>query len=125
MNPNNVKKLKKKFPKLLAEIENIWCGDGWYGVVYGVCNDLQKKFPKIKLAEIKEKFGRLTVIPKSGTYPDIKKEEVWELIELHSNLSITVCEETGGMGSLRANGRDVMKTLCDSSAVLLGFYQKL
>lgn len=109
---------------MLREIESIKCGDGWHGVVYSLCNKMAAKLPKVQFSEIKEKFGRLYAIPKIGTYTEIQKEEIWTILEFYSNLSVKVCEETGGSGSLRINKDGTLKTLCDQSAILLGYDSK-
>lgn len=121
MKDSNLKLLRKAYPKILGKLDKIWCEDGWYDVIFALCKECSIKFPRIQFVEVKEKFGRLIAIPKHGTYPEIRKEELWELLESYSDLSTTVCEETGGMGKLRSNQHKSMKTLCDSSAVLLGY----
>ena len=123
MNESNLKKLKKLY-KSLRKLENIYCGDGWYNVVSELCEAAEEVAPRIEFVEVKEKFGHLVAVPKEGSYPPVLKQVIYDLLESFAKLSTTVCEETGGMGKLRINDKKCLKTLCDSSAILLG-YEKL
>jgi hypothetical protein len=131
-------KLKEKFPKLLVDMYGdptqtpmsygISCDDGWYDLLYNLCEELQSwsdsNEKQIKAVQIKEKFGGLRyyikVEPVEPKLTDEQWKELHKMIDKYETLSLTTCEVTGGHGSMCKRGF-LLKTLCSQSAVLLGF----
>jgi hypothetical protein len=125
MSPQNLSKLKKKFRPMLKNIEQVWCGDGWFDLLLDTLQELKTVNPKLEVSEIKEKLGGLIIDIKSDTNTESSKATVWGILEKCYNVSQTVCEETGGVGRLWKNENGRIQTLSNSSAILLGFTIKL
>jgi len=81
-------------------------GPGWAGIVHALVDFL--KGHGVKIHQIKEKFGRLTV------YVDYYKPEVEEALLAAEAASMTVCEDCGLPGRVRGGGW--LLTLCDNCA---------
>lgn len=128
-------KLMGRFPKLLVDMYGspretcmaygIACDDGWYDLIYNLCEELQGWSDvygsQIVATQIKEKFGGLRFYVKIDGEA---KENVWRevntIISKYEDLSLETCELTGGYGEMCKRGF-LMKTLCKGSAVLCGF----
>ena len=104
-----VKKLKKKYPKLL--LGTIECQDGWYDLIdklsgciqnYRDQNSTQVVQPKCDY--IKEKFGGLR-------YGCTGEGRIFGMIWFAEYLSYTICEKCGKPGKLRSD-RLWYKTFC-------------
>lgn len=137
MNKNLELKLKNAFPKLLIEMYGepaktwmawgISCDDGWYDIIYKLCDEIQQWSDKsgiqITAKQIKEKFGTLKFYARNDTDKEMSAED-WDVIQKiilkYENLSKSTCELTGGVGKLKIR-EFLYKTLCEQSAVLLGF----
>jgi hypothetical protein len=72
-------------------------GNGWYDLVDELFEKLSK-FDGVVLAQVKEKFGVLTV------YVDNGSEEVWDLLHEYSNKSSKICETCGNPGKIKGGG---------------------
>jgi len=68
------------------------------------CERYEPNYPR--MAQIKEKYGELTV------YLDGATDKMYELVYEASKKSLTICDECGGPGTLRTNGW--WRTVCDS-----------
>ena len=153
MSPKLQNKLYKKFPTLfsrrkLDEMEScmyfgIECDDGWYDLIYRMCEKLQEYGDenglKFQLEQVKQKFGALRVslynefssaniLRTSNTgYRTLLREQynfAQKIINKYEEHSATVCEETGGEGQLcKLYKSSTMnyRTLSTMSATLLGF----
>lgn len=88
------------------------CGDGWYKLLYSLCEGIQAvliKSPEIRkefcVVQVKEKFGDLRFYTQGGN------KEINKLIDEAESKSAETCELCGEKGGLREGGWLV--TLCD------------
>lgn len=119
MNIKLESKLKLAFPKIFDKDFCFECGDGWYDLIYNLSSEIQKicdnkLCEQVIAAQVKEKFGGLRYYINGGN------QEIFDLIDSAEEQSLTICEETGNIGSLHSK-KGYMKTLCPESAALLGF----
>jgi len=120
MSPEKTKQLQEAFPeyfKCLDEkprrtglyfgIEN---SDGWYDLIYKLCEDIKKIDPKdFYWVQIKEKFGLGRFYASGGN------KETYDLIDKAERKSAFICEDCGQDGCTRhRNGW--LRTLCDQCA---------
>lgn len=134
MNAENSKKLIERFemfrrtrdPRYPFPMFGFECGDGWFQLIWNLCEDLEKmdqenfdKLPEevkakslleqneIRLCvdQVKEKFGSLRFYISSGT------EEMYDRINKAEEDSTTICETCGKPGKLRREGW--FYTACD------------
>lgn len=123
MSPELTKKLYKAFPSIFPKPVRCGspeCGDGYYQLIYDCCQEIQNYCDKnealqVTILILKEKFGGLRIQGVSNC-----NDTVYDIICKYEELSLTVCEETGGKGQLYCKG-NWLKTLCPESAVLLGY----
>lgn len=107
-------KLFKTFPTLyegkdLSLMESLMgfgfeCGDGWFGIIWQLSEELSEKYPEVRAVQVKEKFGGLRFYIAGGS------AEVYEVIDaalIESSKVCELCEE----GELCQRGSWV-KTLC-------------
>jgi len=107
--PDWIQATKTRFPTLFRDIHpfNFDCGPGWSGIVTGLCENLATlALPELRVAQIKEKFGRLRF------YVDGGNHEVEALIEQAESASGRTCECCGGVGRQYIDGW--ILTLCES-----------
>jgi hypothetical protein len=110
--------LVKKYPELFKHYKGdpkVTCmawgcahGDGWYEILENLCEDLSD-YEGLVFAQIKEKFGRLTVYVNGTT--DENWQEVHDLINDATLDSAETCEDCGAPG--RARDGAWRLTLCD------------
>lgn len=123
--------LVREYPEIFEDygqkgtaLVGIWCDDGWYDLVKKFCEQLyylgylsESYGIKIKIAQIKEKFGKLRIYTEVGYGNSSRGHRIIrEIIDgcalRAETLSKNTCEITGGCGSLcksLSNGR--FKTL--------------
>ena len=110
MKTENENKLYEKFNFINEKylIDGVCCGDGWFGLLYDLCIEIEKSgVPKdFIVSQIKEKFGGLRF------YVSSCSNEVFDLIDKAEQDSYTICERCGKDGKLRDN-MGWMMTLCD------------
>jgi len=114
MNAKNTEKLMKDFPTLFkpdpALKANLMafgfeCGDGWFNIIYTLCEKLiELKFDG-QVVQVKEKFGGLRFYISGGP------EAVYDAIEEAEQRSLETCETCGKPG--RPNTKGWISTLCD------------
>lgn len=114
------KTLIKRFPTLISKNLHFEIEDGWYQLVYDLFTKIEERCKLAKetvlVLQVKEKFGGLRVYYTT----DCKDSTIFDLVFKAQDKSYTICEVTGGHGTLHEKGIWV-KTLCNESAVLLGF----
>ncbi len=88
------------------------CGDGWYDIIYKLCDELNslyiqngKDANKILVQQIKEKYGSLRF------YTGGLIEGGHDIINKYEDLSAETCEICGKKGKL--TGKGWVQTLCD------------
>lgn len=131
-------KLYKKFNKIFTQKENslrcgIECDDGWYELIYNLCEKIQAyinkvECPQVIAIQIKEKFGSLRFyivfdidpLNEDAAVDDIHWSAIYDMINAASMESLKTCEVTGGHGTLSKRG-NWLKTLSKESGVLLGY----
>ena len=115
-------------------LERIECDDGWYELIYSVCEKIQKYVDEsgceqIAAVQIKEEFASLkfltvNFINKDGNLiPKYNQKDsafISNLTKGAEEQSLQICELTGGHGGLTKNGF-WFKTLGEDAALLLGY----
>lgn len=100
------------------------CGSGWFDLIWGLCEGIEKELGKQKhdfveeakerlgdeyyefeVIQVKEKFGTLRFYTNWGT------EEIYKLINEAEEKSATICEVCGSPGKIRNDGW--ISVLCD------------
>ena len=119
MNTVNSKKLYTTFPKIFRQKDlsitqtcMSWgfdCGDGWYDLIYKLCEDIQehcnKKGLQTEAVQVKEKYGGLCF------YVSSADDYIFKLISKAENKSYKICETCGSKdGVTQTNGWVI--TLC-------------
>ena len=128
-------KLYKKFNKIFTQkgLSLRWgfeCDDGWYELIYGLCEKIQAYIDEAKChqviaTQVKEKFGSLRfyiafdLLNEDDVIDDIHYDAIQAMIDTASEESLKTCEVTGGHGTLNKRG-NWLKTLSKESSVLLG-----
>lgn len=84
---------------------NYSVGPGWIPLVETAIKEINMVDPNIKIDQIKEKFGILTI------YLDQYNNQIINIIHKYETMSGYVCECCGKPGQLRKTGW--IKTLCD------------
>lgn len=106
-------KLYQNYPRLFSEFKCVECGDGWYGLIDGVCSviehcitrlppDLQSQ---VHARQIKEKYGTLRF------YMSHETPFIEGAIAMAEAMSEITCENCGDPGHERQGGW--VLTLCD------------
>ena len=84
------------------------CGNGWYGIIKRLIEDLIELGWDKQICQIKEKFGGLRFYINSGS------EDIHKRIKLAADASYITCEKCGELGETRGGGW--IQTLCDEHA---------
>ena len=129
-------KLYKKFNKIFTQkgLSLRWgfeCDDGWYELIYSLCDKIQAYIDEVKCqqviaTQVKEKFGSLRfytafdLLNEDDVIDDIHYDAIQAMINTASEESLKTCEATGGYGTLNKRG-SWLKTLSKESSVLLGY----
>ena len=132
-------KLYKKFNKIFTqkELSLRWgfeCDDGWYELIYSLCDKIQAyidetKCQQVIATQVKEKFGSLRfytaldLLNEDDVIDDVDDVHygaIQAMIDAASEQSLKTCESTGGYGTLNKRGT-WLKTLSKESSVLLGY----
>ena len=117
-----------------ATLERIECDDGWYELIYSVCEKIQKYVDEsgceqITAVQIKEEFASLkfltvNFVTKNGNlipkYNEKHSAFISNLTKWAEEQSLQICELTGGHGGLTKKGF-WFKTLGEDAALLLGY----
>lgn len=86
------------------------CGDGWYDLLYKLCEDIEATNPPegFKIAQVKEKFGGLRFYVTNAT------DAIYDLIRVAEEKAELTCEECGTMEDVAINARGYLRTLCQN-----------
>lgn len=117
------KKFIEEFPEYFKEMYGdpsitcmafgITCGDGWFDLLWKLCEGIKKLNPKeFKFAQIKEKFAILRCYVDMEEEDDDKVKQIYNLINESETKSGKICECCGNPGSKRTFGYWMM-TRCD------------
>ena len=93
-------------------------GDGWFAIVWRLCEDLEPLVTEVEKAtgqwfevtQVKEKFGGLRF------YVNHRTDAIWKRIEAAETESLRTCEVCGQPGKGREG--DWILTVCDEHASL-------
>ena len=81
------------------------CQDGWFQLIWDLCEKLKASGFDKRVQQVKEKFGGLRFYVESAT------NEQWDIIRDAEILSYQTCEYCGEEGEIR--NTSWMRTLCD------------
>lgn len=118
MKKENEQKLFKRFPTIFPKGRDvnprrslmnygISVSDGWYDLIWKLCEDIEKKSKKVYAVQVKEKFGQLRFYLEGEVTRGILNLE----IEAEQK-SYSICEQCGKEGKLRMD-LCWKRTLCD------------
>ena len=85
------------------------CDDGWFDIIYSLCEEVEKLVKDIKefeVIQVKEKFGGLRF------YTNFSNDEIHKLVGEAMKKSQRTCEICGKVGTLCSKNNWV-KTLCE------------
>jgi hypothetical protein len=111
-------KIMNDFPDMFIKIgrganretmigNHIYCGDGWFDIIYNLCKEIYPMRPQIQ--QIKEKFGGLRFY---ASFPSDYSKQAWEIIRKAEEEASVTCEICGKKGERRVrNGW--LSTECD------------
>jgi hypothetical protein len=106
-------KIVNDFPKIFPDgVFYFETDDGWYWLIYSLCQKLQndidnRKEPQIKAFQIKEKFGSLRF------YVDCCIDTQTSIIDFAELLSLKICEVCGTFENVYLMNRcGTFKTIC-------------
>lgn len=105
-----VEELKKKI--VPGYSKSIDIDEGWYQIVVDCDKELIKIDPHYQIFQIKEKFGglRYYISPSSDITPE-QTDTMWAIAGRYEELSMTICEATGGPGVMMKSVGGWFKTL--------------
>lgn len=104
-------KILQDFPQLFERPIQCECGDGWFLLIYDLCQKITPLAIKSNedrstiVVQIKEKFGGLRF------YVSCATDVIYELISEAENASRRICEHCGQPG--KTTGKRWFRTLCD------------
>lgn len=119
MNLDLTRTLNKTYNKIFDKDFLFECDDGWYEIISNLCAKIQQECDttgceQVKALQVKEKFAALRFYVCGGN------ENIGKFIDEAFKQSVITCEVTGNYGKLCKRG-SWYKTLCNESAVLLGY----
>lgn len=88
------------------------CGDGWYGLIREVCEQITETLSKTQNSEdfcfsqIKEKYGQLRI------YVNDYSDEIAEILDKAEEKSATICEDCGTTENVTQNTLGWISSLC-------------
>jgi hypothetical protein len=104
-----------KYPEFFTRKVEISTGDGWYHILNALLGNIRNhiewqlkkdpSFPVPKIAQIKEKFGRLRFYYEGGD------EAIAGMVYMAESWAAHTCETCGERGSRRTGGW--IRTFCD------------
>jgi len=98
--------VKEDYPSLFHNnMISFGCGKGWKKLVLKTCKRLLKANPKIKIDQLKEKFGGLRI------YLNVYEPETEKIVDEAENESFKICEICGTRRNVTVEGSWV-KTFC-------------
>jgi len=123
MNNINTKKLIERFEFLTPQKPSktnlmafgFNCDDGWFDIIWRLCENIEKLIPGIILTS-EEQFEVLEVDEKHGIlefYVSIPTKEIIKQIEKAKEESKSVCEICGSPGKTISISKNWLKTLCE------------
>ena len=99
---------RDKSPKETSMCWGVACGDGWFHLIWSLCEDLENVKPDVVAFQVKQKLGGLCFyIVGVGA-----KKEVRGYIDRAEANSFEICEWCGCQGSPKGSKNWWIKTLC-------------
>lgn len=116
MTPEKENRIIKDFPLIWKKDPVIDCGDGWFNLIYTLCNSIQNRIAyhtgpiDIQLNVIKcdQKFGGLRFYFQGGD------DMIRGMIFFAENLSVSICERCGAPGKTVTDTQGQIETLCEN-----------
>ena len=117
MNKKLVKKFYDRWPKWFQGLTQsptqsclafgFECGDGWFDLLWNLCEDIEKLNPPddFEVHQVKEKFGGLRF------YIGVATDEIFNCIHQAETESYKTCEICGSKDNVTSEGRWI-ETLC-------------
>ncbi len=109
MSPEKAQSLYRQFPSLFPTQVQLYCGEGWYGLLQKLCSDIAAHATAVAIApsiiSVHEKYGTLRV-DTSEDDPHIRR-----LLRDAEDASEKTCDVCGEPGNLLDDGV-WMKTRC-------------
>jgi hypothetical protein len=99
------KKVDNRTPYYMFGVE---CGDGWFKLLWKLCEDIEKNLRKgeeFEVTQIKEKFAGLRFYHMGGN------DKISELIDNAEEKSMFICEDCGKKGKIKKH-MGWLQTLC-------------
>lgn len=124
MSPELETKLVKRFPGIFADMYGnpmetcmafgCECSDGWFDLLYRLCEDIEKANPPntgdelqdFRVLQIKEKFGSLNFYYRGGN------DKIRDLVSAAEKESYKICERCGSREDVTTAGPGWILTLC-------------
>lgn len=117
MTPKKNKEIFERFPKIFAQRhlparESAMCfgfehDDGWYQLIWDLCEELEATGEDVQAVQVKEKFGTLRF------YTNKYTEQSEAIIRKYEQLSATTCEGCGDTSTAHPRGHGWVRTECD------------
>lgn len=95
----------KVWPERFSEVTYFECGDGWFDLLWQLCEELEDYGSAVKVLQVKEKFGGLRF------YTNYSDDTIDAAVERAEQEAAKTCERCGEPGELR--GGSWLKTLCN------------
>jgi hypothetical protein len=94
------------------------CGDGWFQIIWDLCEGIEKLGPSenFEVIQVKEKFGGLRFYTQGGGSEEevcLNYDALMDLVHKAEEQSFNTCEECGAPGEVR-NTSGWISTLCDT-----------
>lgn len=116
MTPEKEEKLINDFPLIWKKNPDIGCNDGWFNLIYTLCNCIQNHIAyhvgdasiQLHVIQCKQKFGGLRFYYAGGD------DLIRGMIYLAESLSFSICERCGSPGKTVTNAQGWVETLCQN-----------
>ena len=109
--PTWIVEIKAAYPEAFEDLFEFGfaCDEGWRDLILWAVARMVSADPKIRIHQIKEKFGGLRI------YTGSDSEDAWRVAQEAELLSVRICEHCGQPGAL-ITSRSRWVTLCDDCA---------
>ena len=101
----NIFRDRNKPPQETAMCWGIACGDGWFHLIWSLCEDLEKVAPETVAFQVKQKLGGLRFYVKKSSH------EARRCLDIAEVNSFKICEWCGRAGGPEGS-KGWIRTLC-------------
>ena len=99
----NLYKQKCLTPEETCMCWGFCCDDGWYDLIYDLSKKISQIDPEVEVIQVKEKFGGLRFYVEKVS--KASAEEIYNLITIAENKSLTICENCGSKEDVSNEGK--------------------